>query len=107
MQRDEDAGRGAEEVPETIRQRMIDLLCAGEMTAIEISQELHIAEKEVYAHLPHVARSVGRLGKRLVIRAFRCLKCGYVFKDRQRFTRPGRCPRCKGTHLERPLYVVE
>jgi predicted Zn-ribbon and HTH transcriptional regulator len=37
---------------------MIDLLSEEEMSAIEVSQELRIAEKEVYTHLPHIARSV-------------------------------------------------
>jgi hypothetical protein len=29
-----------------------------------------------------------------------------VFKDRTRFTKPGRCPRCKGGHLEQPRYEI-
>ena len=85
---------------------MINLLSEGEMTAIELSQELRIREKEVYEHLPHIARSLAAQGKRLVIRPSRCLKCAYVFEDRERFTRPGRCPRCRATHLMVPAYEI-
>ena len=91
---------------QTIRHQMIELLKEEEMTAIELSQTLRIPEKEVYEHLPHVSRSVSSRGERLVIHPAMCLKCGYVFKDRRRFTRPGRCPRCKESHLQRPAFQI-
>lgn len=90
----------------TIRQRIIDLLSEDEMNARELSQAIGIKEKEVYAHLPHVARSTAAQRKKLVVRPARCLACGYVFGDRKRLTRPGRCPRCKGSHLQEPAYHV-
>ena len=91
---------------ETIRQQMIALLSEEEMSAIALSQELRIAEKEVYTHLPHIARSVAMQGKKLLIQPSRCLKCGYVFEERKRFTRPGHCPRCKATYIQRPAYRI-
>ena len=91
---------------ETIRQQIIDLLNKTKMSAIELSQELRIAEKEVYTHLPHIARSVAMRGKRLIIQPSRCLKCGYIFKERKRFTRPGHCPKCKATYIQRPAYQI-
>jgi len=77
-----------------------------EMTAIHLSQELGIREKEVYEHLPHIARSVASQGRALVVAWPRCLKCGFVFKERTRFTRPGRCPKCRATHIESPTYAI-
>ena len=85
---------------------MIALLSDRDMGARELSQTMGIREKEVYEHLSHIARSVAAQGKRLIIRPFRCLLCGYVFEDRKRFTRPGRCPHCKRAHLESPMYRV-
>ncbi|MFZ0134538.1 MAG: transcriptional regulator [Desulfobacterales bacterium] len=90
----------------TIRQEMIALLEAGELSARDLSRCLGIREKEVYAHLGHIARSIGAQGKKVVIRPSRCLNCGFVFHDRRRFTRPGRCPRCKDTRLETPLFRI-
>ena len=91
---------------ETIRQQMIALLIDREMDARELSQTMGIREKEVYEHLPHIARSVAAQKKKLIIRPVRCLACGYVFKERRRFTRPGRCPRCKKSHLDEPKYRI-
>ena len=90
----------------TIRQRIIELLSEAEMNARELSQAIGIKEKEVYAHLPHVARSTAAQRKSLLVRPARCLACGYVFGDRKRLTRPGRCPRCKHSHLQEPTYHV-
>ncbi|UCF73252.1 MAG: ArsR family transcriptional regulator [Deltaproteobacteria bacterium] len=90
----------------TIRQQIVDLLSEDEMSARELSQAIGIREKEVYDHLFHVARSTAAQSKRLILQPSRCLMCGYVFEDRKRLTRPGRCPRCKGSHLQQPTYRV-
>jgi predicted Zn-ribbon and HTH transcriptional regulator len=91
---------------ETIRQQMIVLLTEKEMSARELSQAIGIREKEVYEHLPHIARSVAVQKQKLTIQPAQCLGCGYVFKDRKRFTRPGRCPHCKQSHLDEPRYLI-
>jgi hypothetical protein len=90
----------------TTRQQMIALLNENDMSARELSQAIGIREKEVYEHLPHIARSATAQRKKVIIRPSCCLTCGYVFKDRRRFTRPSRCPRCKRSHLQEPMYRV-
>jgi predicted Zn-ribbon and HTH transcriptional regulator len=85
---------------------MITLLSQGVCSARDLSQMLHIQEKEVYSHLSHIARSVVSQSHRLVVIPSRCLVCGYVFDNRKRFTRPGRCPCCKGERIEEPRYEV-
>lgn len=92
---------------QTIRQWMIALLSEEEMSSRELSQAIGIREKEVYEHLSHIARSVAAQRKKLIIRPFSCLGCGYVFQDRKRFTRPSRCPQCKGSHIKGATYQVE
>ena len=90
---------------QTLRQLIIALLDEKEMTARELSQAVGIREREVYDHLSHIARSVAaKRKKRLTILPFRCLSCGYLFEERKRFTRPSRCPRCKKTRLQIPVY---
>jgi predicted Zn-ribbon and HTH transcriptional regulator len=92
---------------QTIRQGIIALLSKEEMSARELSQAIGIREKEVYEHLSHIARSVAAQRKKLIIRPCSCLGCGYVFQDRQRFTRPSRCPQCKGSHIQGATYRVD
>ncbi|WP_319585902.1 transcriptional regulator [uncultured Desulfobulbus sp.] len=90
--------------PSTIRQQIIELLAAETLGARELSQELHQSEKEIYAHLEHIERSLKAEGKRLVIEPPVCLGCGFVFEERQRPQPPGHCPRCKKTRIRRPRY---
>ena len=92
---------------QTVRQRIIELLTEGEMDARELSREVGIREKEVCDHLAHIARSLAVKGKKLSIQPAQCVSCGYVFKDRQRYTRPGRCPRCKKSHLQSPAFYID
>jgi predicted Zn-ribbon and HTH transcriptional regulator len=91
---------------QTIRQEIIDLLSRQEMGVRQLSGQVGIQEKEVIEHLSHIARSLAVKGKKLTIRPAECLLCGYVFEKRQRFTRPGRCPRCKKSHLQSAAFYI-
>jgi predicted Zn-ribbon and HTH transcriptional regulator len=91
---------------QTVRHQIIECLKNGAMNAGDISQHVGIMEKEVYEHLPHIARSIAAQGKKLVIHPSMCLKCKFIFEDRTRFTRPGRCPKCKGTRISMPAYEI-
>ena len=99
--------REDELIRQTTRQQLITLLSLREHTALELSAALRIREKEVYEHLAHVRRSVVSLNKRFHIQAAECLECHYVFRDRQRLTTPGKCPRCRGEHIQDAKYRVE
>jgi predicted Zn-ribbon and HTH transcriptional regulator len=91
---------------QTLRQGMIALLKAEECGVRDISQALHISEKEVADHLTHIRRSLSAGPQSLEIRPAECLACGFVFKDRRRFSRPGRCPRCRKTRISMPRFHI-
>jgi predicted Zn-ribbon and HTH transcriptional regulator len=91
---------------QTIRQQMITLLSGEQHSAQGLSTALRIREKEVYDHLSHIRRSLASQKRKLDVKPAQCLECRYVFDDRSRLTKPGRCPRCKGTHIEDPRYRV-
>jgi predicted Zn-ribbon and HTH transcriptional regulator len=91
---------------ETIRQQMMRVLAAGEWDLRALSQALHVAEKEVVTHLPHVRKSLAAEGRELVIRPAFCWACGFRFEGRRRFKRPGRCPQCRQTRIEPPAFHV-
>ena len=90
----------------TIRQQMIDLLTEEEMGIRDLSQVLKIKEKEVLEHLPHIERSVKFLNKKIIFTPSSCLSCGFVFEERKRFSRPGRCPCCRDTRIESPMFQI-
>lgn len=83
----------------TLRQRMMQLLEIQAMEVRDLSQALGVSEKDVYAHLLHIRRSASAQGKRLDMTPCECLSCGYIFRDRTRVKKPGRCPECKESHI--------
>jgi predicted Zn-ribbon and HTH transcriptional regulator len=74
----------------TIREQIIQGLETKPMTARDLSKVLHISEKEVYAHMPHVEKSISQLKKKIKTNPCCCLKCGFEFKNRKNFKKPVR-----------------
>ncbi|WP_155319747.1 transcriptional regulator [Desulfosarcina alkanivorans] len=90
----------------TPRQQIMDRLRQESMTALELSQALRLPEKDVYRHLAHVQKTIaGRRGK-LTVTPSSCRACGYTFTDRRRLTRPGRCPRCRESRIDHPVFRI-
>ena len=92
---------------QTTRQQIIAILSEQEAGARELSKMVGVSEKDVYAHLEHIAKSVVAQRKKFVIQPSRCRICGFGFDNRRRLKRPGRCPNCKGSHLEEPVFRIE
>lgn len=86
---------------QTIREQMISSLEAGPMTARDLSKALRISEKEAYSHLPSVEKSIRHQKKQIKITPCYCLSCGFEFKDRKKFKKPGKCPHAGNQELSR------
>jgi predicted Zn-ribbon and HTH transcriptional regulator len=90
----------------TLRQQIAALLREEPMTAMDISQAVRIPEKDVYRHLAHIQRSATGQGKELRMIPCTCRACGFVFRERRRLTRPGRCPRCRESRIDSPVFRI-
>ncbi|MGE5894525.1 MAG: transcriptional regulator [bacterium] len=91
---------------DTIRHEIIAVLTERPLSAKGVSAAVRISEKEVYDHLDHIQRSLNIGEQELVIAPARCRKCGFLFRKRERFKKPGRCPVCKGEAIEEPLFSI-
>ncbi|MBI5454877.1 MAG: transcriptional regulator [Deltaproteobacteria bacterium] len=93
----------------TARQRIIEALKGGMLTAKDISRAVGLKEKDVIDHLPHVAKSIEARkggGVRFIVEPSRCLDCGFVFRKRERLKSPGKCPICKGEGITEARYGI-
>jgi transcriptional regulator len=90
----------------TKRQQIAALLENGEMSARDISKAVSVEERLVYEHLAHIKRSLSVRGNTLIVKPYECLVCGYLFKDRKRLQRPGKCPQCKQGHIQGALFHI-
>ena len=92
-------------MPGTIRQQLCEALAGRPKTAFELSQALRRPEKDIVEHLVHLRRSLPRQGLRLHVVPARCRACDKTFGDRDRLTKPSRCPTCKSERIEPPANV--
>jgi predicted Zn-ribbon and HTH transcriptional regulator len=91
---------------ETIREAIAAALREASLTARDLSEQLGVAEREIGPHLEHLARSVRARGEQLVLEPPRCLGCDFVFEERARPTKPGRCPACRATRIAPPRFSI-
>ncbi len=88
----------------SIRKGIMETIEGRLLTARDISKALGIGEKDVIEHLVHVRRTVGR--KRFVLEPPECLRCGFVFRKRERLKTPGRCPLCRSEEITEARYGI-
>ncbi len=86
----------------TIRQEIIEVLKQQTFSAKGISASVGITEKAVYGHLEHIRKSV-----KLNVFPAECKICGFVFKDRKKLHKPGKCPKCRNSSIEDPYFSVK
>jgi transcriptional regulator len=91
---------------ETIRREILSLLKDNELSAKAISAEVGVSEKEVYEHLDHIRKSIGKGEHGFIINPAVCRKCGFLFRKRDRLRKPGRCPVCRSETIDEPLFSI-
>lgn len=91
----------------TVRESLASRLRSERATARELSAAVGISERDVAGHLEHIERSLRQSKERLHSEPPACMDCGFVFKKRERLTRPGACPKCRGTHISPPSFWIE
>jgi hypothetical protein len=92
---------------ETLRRELIRLLKGHYLTQSEIAFELGIRDREVQEHLIHIQKSVSKRGGKFRMKPPECLRCGFVFRKREKMKKPGRCPLCKSRSISEPLFSIE
>jgi predicted Zn-ribbon and HTH transcriptional regulator len=95
------------EAHNTTRKAIIAELVEGPRSARELSAAVRISEREVSAHLEHIRKSLLSSPRHLTIVPAECKKCGFVFANREKLRRPGKCPVCKGESIQEPRFVIE
>ena len=106
-QKTKSPGREPKERHETVRQSIAAALRDNALTARELSVLCSIREREVAPHLEHLQKSLPRSDERLSVEPARCSGCDFQFVDRDRATRPSRCPECKSERILPAVFRIE
>lgn len=91
---------------ETIRKHIIALVEEETLSAKDISQFTRIPEKDVCDHLEHIRKTLNKNNRRLVTIPAQCEKCGFAYRKRDRFSKPGKCPLCHSSLIYPPRFHI-
>ncbi|MEO2240866.1 MAG: transcriptional regulator [Euryarchaeota archaeon] len=92
----------------TRREKIIRLLTESRepLTIDEIAAMIGEDDRrKIIEDLEHIAKTVRKEGKQLLMEPARCNKCGYVFRS-ARIRPPSRCPRCKSEWIQPPRFTI-
>jgi hypothetical protein len=90
----------------TLRQALRAALDETPRTLRELSVSIGSPERELQGHLEHLEHSLAAEGISLVVLPPRCHACGFAFKERERRSKPSRCPRCKSERIEPARFAL-
>jgi predicted Zn-ribbon and HTH transcriptional regulator len=88
---------------QTLRQRLAELLARQWYTVADLARDTDQPVSTVADHLPHVRQSHRDDFK---IDPPRCRQCGFEFSDRDRLSRPSRCPECREERISAPRFHI-
>jgi predicted Zn-ribbon and HTH transcriptional regulator len=86
--------------------QIFDLIEKEPLTALDLSKRLGVGEKEIYSNLPHIEKSAKSKGKRLRMKPYQCIMCGFTFKGRKHYHPPSRCPLCKEERILTAFFSI-
>ena len=88
------------------RRDLVPLLTGRSLTLSELAREVHEKPKDVIDALAHLQKSSRHADYELVVEPAECRKCGFEFGT-DKLSRPGKCPKCKGTWIFEPRFTVQ
>ncbi|MFW5863482.1 MAG: transcriptional regulator [Desulfohalobiaceae bacterium] len=90
----------------TVREKIVEhLRQAGRpLTSRELCQILGLRAKDLLEHVEHIQKSQKKFQGKIELLSAECKKCGFDFPGRDRYSRPGKCPKCRSQHIEPPAF---
>ena len=88
------------------RRDLIPILLGQTMSLSEIARAVGEKPKDVIEALKHLEQSSRHGDYELVVTPAECRKCGFEFQ-RDKFARPGKCPKCRATWIHEPLFAAK
>lgn len=77
------------------------------LTAQDLCERLGLKKRSIiYEDIDHIARSVKREGKEVVVRPASCGKCNFIFSRIHSAKAPTKCPKCKSEWILAPAFLI-
>ena len=88
------------------RRHLIDLLSHDPRSISSLARELGASRSDLEDDLRHAIRSARAQGHFVRVIPARCKSCDFVF-DKDKLSKPSRCPACKGSRLFEPMLQID
>jgi len=89
----------------TQRKEIIEILSKEEKTAKELAEVFNVDIKDIIEDLEHIKKSIKP--RKLKVKPAFCKGCGFVFKERDKVSKPSRCPKCRKEWIQGALFSIE
>ncbi|MBI2124529.1 transcriptional regulator, partial [Candidatus Pacearchaeota archaeon] len=87
------------------RQDIIRILEKQETTAQYLANIFETTLKEILEDLEHIEKSI-KPKKLKEVPAY-CKSCNFMFKEREKISKPSKCPRCRSEWIEAQMFYIE
>jgi predicted Zn-ribbon and HTH transcriptional regulator len=87
------------------RKDLVTILLDKPRKVADLAREFEVSPKDVETDLKHLMRTLKKSTYRLKIYPATCRSCDFMFST-EKMTKPGKCPKCKGTWIDDPLVEI-
>ncbi len=92
---------------ETRRREIVELLEKDKMSAKQLSDFFRVEVGFILEDLKHISISLKNVHKKLKEQFSVCNVCGYEFRNREKLSRPSKCPKCKSEDNTEPVFWID
>ncbi len=91
----------------TRREQIIEILKQTPQTVTQLANFFQLKPKDIETDLEHIKKSVKAKNLKLIIEPTYCEKCNFIFKERSRIRKPGKCPKCNSESISEPVFYIK
>jgi predicted Zn-ribbon and HTH transcriptional regulator len=90
----------------TRREEIISSLTGGRYSLLYFVEKYSTTIKDILIDFRHISQSI-RPKKIKIVEPAECKRCGFKFKDDNKFRIPSKCPRCRCGAIYAPTFTIK
>jgi predicted Zn-ribbon and HTH transcriptional regulator len=87
------------------RKDLVSFLQDNPMSVAELAKVFGASPRDVADDLQHLMKTLKKSTYRVQVHPAACRKCAFEFST-AKLSKPGKCPRCRGTWIDAPLIEI-
>ena len=89
----------------TRREQIIEILQENRQSAQQLANYFQTTLNEILEDLEHIGKSIKP--RKLKIYPAYCKSCNFIFMEREKVSKPSKCPRCKSEWIEAQMFGIQ